>query len=281
LLDTADIYGAGHNEQLVGRAIAGRRADVVVATKFGFVAPTEPDGRRIDGRPEHVRAACDASLARLGLDHIDLYFQHRVDPLTPIEETVGAMAELVAAGKIRFVGLSEAGADDIRRADATHPVAAVQSEWSLWTRDHETNGVLDATRELGIGFVAFSPLGRGFLSGEVRSPSDLGDGDLRRTQPRFQGDNFQRNLDLVDGVRSLAEEKGCTPAQLALAWVLARGDDVVPIPGTRRSRHLDDNLAASDVVLTAEDLDSLEALFPLGAAARERYPGALQQQWKK
>jgi len=281
LLDTSNIYGGGHNEQLVGRAVAGRRDEVVIATKFGFVTPASPEHRRIDGRPEHVRAACDASLARLGVDHIDLYFQHRVDALTPIEETVGAMGELVAAGKVRYLGLSEADADDIRRAHATHPIAAVQSEWSLWTRDHETNGVLDTMRELDIGFVAFSPLGRGFLSGAVRSPDDLDEGDMRRMHPRFQGENFDRNLELVERVRALAEEKGCAAAQLALAWVLAQGDDVVPIPGTRRIRHLDENLAASDITLTPEDLASLEELFPQGAAAGERYPGALQQQWKK
>jgi len=281
LLDTANIYGAGHNEQLVGRAVAGRRDDVVIATKFGFVTPTTPDGRRIDGRPEHVHAACDESLARLGVDHIDLYFQHRVDSDTPIEETVGAMGELVDAGKVRFVGLSEAGPDDIRRAHATYPVAAVQSEWSLWTRDHETNGVLATTRELGIGFVAFSPLGRGFLSGAVRAPEDLEEGDMRRGHPRFQGENFARNLDLAEHVRALAQQKGCTASQLALAWVLAQGDDVVPIPGTRRSRHLDENLDANEIELDADDLASLEAAFPVGVAAGERYPGALRQAWQR
>jgi len=280
LLDTADIYGGGHNESLVGRAIAGRREQVVLSTKFGFVASTNPADRRIDGRPEHVRAACDASLGRLGVDYIDIYFQHRVDPETPIEETVGALAELVAAGKVRTIGLSEANAHEIRRAHSTHPIAAVQSEWSLWTRDHEQNGVLKVVRELSIGFVAFSPLGRGFLTGKVQSPDDLGDNDLRRAQPRFMADNFERNLDLVARVKSLADEKGCTPSQLALAWVLAQGDDVVPIAGTKRRGHLAENLAASDVVLSATDLSALDEVFPPGAAAGERYPGALLQQWK-
>ncbi|GMA14660.1 aldo/keto reductase [Deinococcus metallilatus] len=270
-LDTADMYGVGRNEELVGRAIRGRRDEVVLATKFGNVRG--PGGERlgINGRPEYVRQACDASLKRLGVDHIDLYYQHRVDPQTPIEETVGAMAELVQAGKVRFLGLSEASAGTIRRANAVHPITALQSEYSLWTRDLEEE-ILPTCRELGIGFVAYSPLGRGFLSGQFRSPEDLPPDDFRRYNPRFQGKNFQKNLHLVEAVQDMARQKGCTPSQLALAWLLAQGDDIVPIPGTKRVRYLEDNLGALDVHLSADDLAQLEAVFPMGAAAGERYP---------
>jgi aryl-alcohol dehydrogenase-like predicted oxidoreductase len=265
-LDTADVYGLGKNEELVGRAIAGRRDDVVLATKFGQV--TYPDGRRgTDGSPDYVRSAIDASLARLGVDHVDLYYQHRVDPDTPIEETVGAMAELVAAGKVKHLGLSEAGAETIRRAHAVHPITALQSEYSLWTRDPEGD-VLDTCRELGIALVAYSPLGRGFLAGRFSSPDELDEGDFRKDHPRFSGDNLARNQELAEGVKKIAEEKGVTPAQLALAWVLSRGDDVVPIPGTKRRTYLEQNAAASEVELTAEDLQRLDAL---GAAAGDRY----------
>ena len=270
-LDTADMYGVGRNEELVGRAIRGRRDEVVLATKFGNVRG--PNGERlgINGRPEYVRQACDASLKRLGVDHIDLYYQHRVDPDTPIEETVGAMAELVHAGKVRFLGLSEASAATLRRANAVHPITALQSEYSLWTRDPEEE-VLPTCRELGIGFVAYSPLGRGFLSGQFRSPEDLPADDFRRHNPRFQGENFQKNLRLVEAVQDMAREKGCTPSQLALAWLLAQGNDIVPIPGTKRVKYLEENLGALDVHLNADDLAQLEAVFPLGAAAGERYP---------
>ncbi|TDE86856.1 aldo/keto reductase [Deinococcus sp. S9] len=270
-LDTADMYGVGRNEELVGRAIRGRRDEVVLATKFGNVRG--PNGERlgINGRPEYVRQACDASLKRLGVDHIDLYYQHRVDPDTPIEETVGAMAELVHAGKVRFLGLSEASAATLRRAHAVHPITALQSEYSLWTRDPEEE-VLPTCRELGIGFVAYSPLGRGFLSGQFRSPEDLPADDFRRHNPRFQGENFQKNLRLVEAVQDMAREKGCTASQLALAWLLAQGNDIVPIPGTKRVKYLEDNLGALDVHLNADDLAQLEAVFPMGAAAGERYP---------
>jgi len=267
-LDTADIYGVGHNEGLVGRAIAGRRDEVVLATKFSFVR--DGDRQRIDGRPEHVREACDASLHRLGVDHIDLYYQHRVDPAVPIEETVGAMAELVGAGKVRHLGLSEASAGSIDRAVAVHPIAALQSEWSLWTRDIE-HEVLAAARRHGIGIVPFSPLGRGFLTGAITSPDDFAEDDFRRNNPRFQGDNFTRNLDLVAEVRRLAADKGCSPGQLALAWVMAQGDDVVPIPGTKRVAYLEENAQASFVELTPDDLAALEQIAPPGAAAGDRY----------
>lgn len=271
-IDTADIYGPHTNEQLVGRALAGRRDEVVLATKFGIVRdPANPGARGANGRPEYVRASCDASLKRLGVDHIDLYYQHRVDPDTPIEETVGAMADLVKAGKVRWIGLSEAGAATIARAHAVHPVTALQSEYSLWTRDVDENGILATCERLGIGFVPYSPLGRGFLTGAIRSPEDFDADDYRRTNPRFTGDNFARNLKLVDAVRELAAAKGCTAAQLALAWVLARGEHVVPIPGTRRMANLDDNLGALGVTLTAQDLADIDAVFPLGAAAGTRY----------
>jgi aryl-alcohol dehydrogenase-like predicted oxidoreductase len=270
-LDTADIYGAspGENEALVGKAIADRRDQVVLATKFGNVFE---DGKRsINGRPEYVHAALDRSLTRLGVDHVDLYYQHRVDKTVPIEETVGAMKELVDAGKVRHIGLSEASPETIRRAHAVQPVTALQSEYSLWTREPEDNEVFETVRELGIGFVAYSPLGRGFLTGAFRSPDDFDDGDFRKYQPRFQGENFARNLDLVERVQEIAAEKGCTPAQLALAWVLSRGDDVVPIPGTKRRTYLEDNAGASEVELDGDDLARIEEAFPKHAAVGDRY----------
>jgi aryl-alcohol dehydrogenase-like predicted oxidoreductase len=271
MLDTADMYGPHTNEQLVGRAIAGRREEVVLATKFGLVRdPENPAARTVNGRPDYVRRACDASLRRLGTDYIDLYYQHRVDPQVPIEETVGAMAELVAAGKVRFLGLSEAGAETIRRAQAVHPISALQSEYSLWSRDIEDE-VLPTVRQLGIGLVAYSPLGRGFLTGAITSPDDLAPDDFRRTSPRFAGENFARNLRLVDEVRKLAAEKGCTPAQLALAWVLHRGQDIVAIPGTKRVRYLEENLAAAEVTLSQSELEAIEQIAPPGVAAGERY----------
>ncbi|MGO9029407.1 MAG: aldo/keto reductase [Acidimicrobiales bacterium] len=271
LLDTADMYGPFTNERLVGRALVGRRHQVVLATKFGN--ERAPDGTRIgvNGRPEYVRAACDASLGRLGVDHIDLYYQHRVDPDTPIEETVGAMAELVESGKVRHLGLSEAAPDTIRRAHAVHPITALQTEWSLWTRDPETDGVLDTVRQLGIGFVAYSPLGRGFLSGQIRKPGDLAEDDFRRHNPRFQGENFQKNLELVERVKEIADARGVAASQLALAWVLAQGDDVVPIPGTKRRSYLEQNVAADDIVLSDEELRQIDAVLPPGATAGDRY----------
>jgi aryl-alcohol dehydrogenase-like predicted oxidoreductase len=271
-LDTADIYGheMGENERLVGRAIAGRRDEVVLATKFGNVR--HDDGsREINGQPEYIRQAIDRSLERLGVEHVDLYYQHRVDKTVPIEETVGALKELVEAGKVKHIGLSEASAETIRRAHGVHPVTALQSEWSLWTRDPETNGVLETVRELGIGFVAYSPLGRGFLTGRFQSPDDFEEGDFRRNHPRFTGENFQRNLDLVERVQELAAAKGCTPGQLALAWVLSRGDDVVPIPGTKRRSYLEENAAAEDVELSPDELADLDAIFPPDVAAGDRY----------
>jgi len=277
LLDTADIYGPHTNEQLLGRALAGGRRDkVVLATKFGMVRdPANPAARGVNGRPEYVRAACDASLKRLGLDTIDLYYQHRVDPTVPIEDTVGAMAELVQAGKVRWIGLSEAGAETIERAHAVHPLTALQTEYSLWTRDVDENGIYATCERLGIGFVPYSPLGRGFLTGAIRTPDDFDADDYRKTNPRFIGENFARNLALVDKVRALADARGCTPAQLALAWVLARGEHVVPVPGTRRIANLDDNLGALDVRLGAQDLADIEAVFPAGAAAGTRYAAAV------
>ncbi|MDB6167876.1 MAG: aldo/keto reductase [Verrucomicrobia bacterium] len=276
LLDTADIYGFGDNEELVGRAVRGRPRDsFFLATKFGIVrSRTDPAVRGFNGRPDYIRAACDRSLRRLGMETIDLYYQHRVDPQTPIEETVGAMAELVRAGKVRHLGLSEAGVDTIRRARKVHPIAALQSEYSLWTRDPE-DGVLAACRELGIGFVAYSPLGRGFLTGQINRFEDFAADDYRRQSPRFQGENFQRNLELVKRVGELAAAKGCTPGQLALAWVLAQGKDIVPIPGTKRRSYLDENLGALDVRLTPSDLGQIEAIFPKNAAAGLRYPEAM------
>jgi len=269
--DTADMYGVGRNEELVGRALKGRRDDVVLATKFGNVRA--PDGRflGINGRPEYVKQACEASLRRLGVETIDLYYQHRVDPNTPIEETVGAMAELVREGKVRWIGLSEAAPETIRRAHAVHPITALQTEYSLWTRDPE-DGHLQLCEELGIAFVAYSPLGRGFLTGAIRSIDDLAPDDWRRNNPRFQGENFQKNLRLVDAVQEMAREKGCTPAQLALAWVLARGRHIVPIPGTRSVDRLAENVAAVEIELTPEDLDRLDRIAPKGTTAGDRYP---------
>jgi len=272
-LDTADMYGVGANEELVGRVVRERREWVVVATKFGIVRGPGGDARGVNGRPDYVREACDASLRRTGLDVIDLYYQHRVDPDVPIEETVGAMAELVTAGKVKYLGLSEAAPDTIRRAHAVHPISALQTEYSLWSRDPE-DAILPTVRELGIGFVPYSPLGRGFLTGEIRTPDDLAADDTRRNHPRFQGDAFQRNLDLVRAIGTMAADKGCTPAQLALAWVLAQGEDVVPIPGTKRRRYLEDNLAALDVDLSAADLARIDEVLPPGAASGTRYPAA-------
>jgi len=271
LFDTADMYGPFTNEQLVGRALAGHRTEAVLATKFGN--ERAPDGARIgiNGRPEYVRSACDASLKRLGVDHIDLYYQHRVDPDTPIEETVGAMADLVAAGKVRYLGLSEAAPETISRAHAVHPITALQTEWSLWSRDPETDGVLDTVRRLGIGFVAYSPLGRGFLSGAIQKPEDLAEDDFRRQNPRFQGENFEKNLRLVEQVEEIALAKGVATSQVALAWVLSRGDDVVPIPGTKRRSYLEQNVAADDIVLTEEELGRLDEILPPGATAGARY----------
>ncbi|GAA1630818.1 aldo/keto reductase [Kribbella alba] len=271
VLDTADMYGPFTNERLVGRAIAGRRDEVVLATKFGNVRGQNGERLGIRGDAEYVRQACDASLQRLGVDHIDLYYQHRVDPRTPIEETVGAMAELVEAGKVRYLGLSEAAPATIRRAHAVHPITALQTEYSLWSRDPEDD-ILPTVRELGIGFVAYSPLGRGFLSGRFRSPDDFDPDDFRRHNPRFQGENFARNLDLVERVQEIAAEKGVTAAQLALAWVLGQGNDIVPIPGTKRVPYLEENVGALDVQLSADDLARITDAFPKGVTAGERYP---------
>ncbi len=272
-LDTADMYGPETNERLVGGAIADRRDEVQLATKFGIHTPDDPD-RAVDGRPDHVRRACENSLRRLGVDHIDLYYQHRVDPEVPIEETVGAMGELVSAGKVRYLGLSEAAAETIRRAHDVHPITAVQTEYSLWTRDPEEE-VLPTLRELGIGLVPYSPLGRGFLTGAITSPEDLDEDDWRRTNPRFQGENFERNLELVDRVRSLAEDRGVSPAQLALAWVLARGEHVVPIPGTTKPERVEENVGALEVALSDDDLQTLDEIARHGVAAGERYPSEM------
>ncbi|WP_116091530.1 aldo/keto reductase [Sphingomonas crusticola] len=269
-LDTADMYGVGANEELVGRVVRERREWVVVATKFGNVRGADGSFQGVSGRPDYVRQACDASLKRLGIDVIDLYYQHRVDPNVPIEETVGAMAELVTAGKVKYLGLSEAAPATIRRAHATHPISALQTEYSLWSRDPEAE-ILPTIRELGIGFVPYSPLGRGFLTGQFKSPDDLPADDYRRNAPRFQGEAFQKNLDLVSEIERLAAEKGCTPAQLALAWVLAQGEDVVPIPGTKRRKYLEDNLGALDVTLSAADLARIDEVLPPGAAEGTRY----------
>jgi aryl-alcohol dehydrogenase-like predicted oxidoreductase len=270
-LDTADMYGPFTNERLVGRAIADRRDKVVLATKFGNERDEAGSFLGINGRPEYVHKACDASLQRLGVDHIDLYYQHRVDNDTPIEETVGAMKELVDAGKVTHLGLSEAAPDTIRRAHAVHPISALQTEYSLWSRDPEDE-ILSTVRELGIGFVSYSPLGRGFLSGQIKSLDDLDETDFRRRGPRFQGENFQKNLELVAKVEEIASEKGVTPSQLALAWVLAQGDDIVPIPGTKRVKYLEENVGAVDVQLTEDDLRRLDEAFPKGATAGDRYP---------
>ncbi len=270
-LDTADMYGPFKNEELVGRAIADRRDRVTLATKFGNVRGTDGSFKGVNGHPDYVRAACDASLKRLGVAHIDLYYQHRVDPTVPIEETVGAMAELVAAGKVRFLGLSEAAPATIRRAHAVHPISALQTEYSLWTRDVEDE-ILPAVRELGIGFVAYSPLGRGFLSGAFKTPDDFPAGDTRRNHPRFQGENFEQNLKLVDRVREIAARKNVTPSQLAIAWLLAQGDDIVPIPGTKKRSYLEENAAAATIELSASDLGSIAEAAPKGATAGQRYP---------
>ena len=277
LLDTADMYGPWTNEELVGRAIKGRRHQVVLATKFGIVRdPNDPTKRGVNGRPEYVRSACEASLRRLGVDAIDLYYLHRVDPATPIEETVGAMAELARAGKVRRLGLSEAGPQTLRRAHKVHPITALQTEYSLWSRDPEDE-LLGVCRELGIGFVPYSPLGRGFLSGQIKRLEDLAADDYRRQSPRFQGGNFQRNLDLVARLERMAAAKGCTASQLALAWALAQGEDVVPIFGTKRRKYLEENLGALSLHLSAQDLKRIEDLAPRGAAAGPRYPEAMMQ----
>jgi aryl-alcohol dehydrogenase-like predicted oxidoreductase len=269
-LDTADMYGPFTNERLVGRAIAGRRDEVVLATKFGNQRREDGSFIRVNGEPEYVRRACDASLERLGVDHIDLYYQHRVDRSVPVEETWGVLAELVQAGKVRYLGISEAAPATVRRAHAVHPISAGQYEWSLFSRDLEEE-LVPTLRELGIGLVAYSPLGRGFLSGQITSPDDFGEDDFRRNHPRFTGENFARNLELVDQVRELAEGKGVTPSQLAIAWVLAQGDDVVPIPGTKRRRYLEENLGALEVELTGEDLAAIEKVTPRGSVAGARY----------
>jgi len=276
-LDTADMYGPFTNEELVGRAIEGRRDQVVLATKFGIVRDAaNPLVRNFNGRPDYVRRCCEASLTRLGVEVIDLYYQHRVDPDTPIEDTVGAMAELVREGKVRHLGLSEAGPQTLRRAAAVHPIAALQTEYSLWSRDPE-DGLLAVCRELGIGFVAYSPLGRGFLAGQITRFEDLAPDDYRRFQPRYQGENFDRNLALVTRIRAMAASRGCTPSQLALAWVLAQGADIVPIPGTKRRSYLEENVAAADIVLSPADLAEIERLSPKGAAAGTRYPESMMQ----
>ena len=270
-LDTADVYGLGRNEELVGKAIRGRRQEVVLATKFGIVRDMNGNFVGISGRPEYVPQACDASLRRLGTEQIDLYYQHRVDPDTPIEETVGAMAELVQAGKVRYLGLSEAAPATLRRASATHPIAALQTEYSLWSREPEDE-IIPTCRALGIGFVAYSPLGRGFLTGQIKQIEDLTPGDWRRTSPRFLFENFQRNLDLVERIREMAVRKRCTPAQLALAWLLAQGEDIVPIPGTKRRTYLKENVGALEITLSEEDLAGLAEIAPPGVAAGARYP---------
>ena len=271
LLDTADIYGPFTNEELVGRAIKGRRDEVILATKFGNVRADDGSFIGVNGRPAYVVAACELSLRRLAVDTIDLYYQHRVDPNTPIEDTVGAMTRLVEQGKIRHIGLSEAGIETIRRAHKVHPITALQTEYSLWTRDPE-DGILDVCRELGIGFVAYSPLGRGFLTGQIKSLDDLAPDDYRRNSPRFKGDNFEKNLELVKRIETMAAEKGCTPAQLTLAWLLAQGEDIVPIQGTKRRKYLEENVAALDVVIAPKDRKRLDEIAPKGVAAGMRYP---------
>jgi len=266
-LDTADMYGVGANEKLLGQAIAGRRDQVVLATKFGIVRDADGSFKGVNGRPEYVRKACEASLQRLGIETIDLYYQHRVDPETPIEETVGAMSELVQEGKVRYLGLSEAAPQTLRRASKVHNIAALQTEYSLWSRDPEDE-ILPASRDLGVGFVAYSPLGRGFLTGQIKHFADLAENDYRRYSPRFQGDNFQKNLDLVQTIEQIAQRKGCTPAQLAIAWVMAQGGDIVPIPGTKRREYLKDNLGALDVALNHDDLVEIDRVLPLPAGWR-------------
>jgi aryl-alcohol dehydrogenase-like predicted oxidoreductase len=272
-LDTSDIYGPKTNEVLVGKAISGRRNEVQLATKFGIVRSEDPAARGVNGKPDYVKSCCDASLKRLNVEVIDLYYQHRVDPNTPIEETVGAMAELVQAGKVRYLGLSEAAPETIRRAHATYPISALQTEYSLWSREPEET-ILPTLRELGIGFVPYSPLGRGFLTGQIKSPDDFEADDYRKNSPRFQGDNFQKNLDLVARIEKLAKAKGCTVSQLALAWVLAQGDDLAPIPGTKRRKYLEENARAVEVRLSPEDLKQLDEIAPHGSAAGDRYPEA-------
>ncbi len=277
-LDTADVYGPFKNEELVGQAIKGRRSDVVLATKFGIVRdPNDPSVRKVSGRPEYARSSVEGSLRRLRIDEIDLYYLHRVDPDTPIEETVGAMARLIEEGKVRHIGLSEASASTLRAASAVHPITAVQSEYSLWTRDVETNGVIEACRELGIGFVAYSPLGRGFLSGEIKRFEDLAEDDDRRHSPRFQGDNFEKNIALVSKLEELAREHGATASQMALAWIVSRQNDIVPIPGTKRRKYLETNVAALDIELSPAELDEIEDIFPVGAASGLRYPEAMMK----
>jgi aryl-alcohol dehydrogenase-like predicted oxidoreductase len=276
-LDTADVYGPFKNEELVGKAIRGKRDKLIIATKFGIVRdPANPQARGVSGKPDYIRKACEGSLKRLAIDHIDLYYQHRVDRNTPIEDTVGAMAELVKEGKIRHIGLSEAGPETLKRAAKVHAITALQSEYSLWTRDPEDR-VLATCRELGIGLVAYSPLGRGFLTGQIKRFDDFAADDYRRNSPRFQGENFQKNLDLVRKVKDLARQKNCTPSQLALAWVLAQGDDIVPIPGTKRVKYLEENVAAIDVKLSTDDLAQIEKILPKGAAAGQRYNESMMQ----
>jgi aryl-alcohol dehydrogenase-like predicted oxidoreductase len=275
--DTSDMYGPYKNEELLGKTFRGRRAEVIIATKFGIQRdPTSATGRSINGRPEYVHEACEGSLKRLGIDCIDLYYQHRVDPKTPVEETVGAMAELVREGKVRYLGLSEAAPDTIRRAHAVHPISALQTEYSLWSRDPEDE-ILATVRELGIGFVAYSPLSRGFLTGQIKSIDDLAPDDYRRYSPRFQGENFARNLELVERVTDIAREKGVTPGRLALAWVLAQGEDIVPIAGTKRRAYLEENVGASNIKLSAEDLARIDEVAPKGVAAGTRYPEAMMR----
>ena len=275
-LDTADIYGPYKNEELVGKALKGKRRQYILATKFGIVRGPDPASRGVSGRPEYVKSCCDASLRRLGIETIDLYYQHRVDPNVAIEETVGAMADLIKAGKVRYLGLSEAAAETIRRAHAEHPITALQTEYSLWSRDPEDE-ILPAVRELGIGFVAYSPLGRGFLGGRIRSIDDFAEDDYRRNSPRYMGENFAKNLALLDRIEALAKERGCTPSQLALAWVLSRGEDIVPIPGTTRRAHLDENAAAAEIMLAAKDLEEIEEISPKSAVAGERYNEAMMK----
>jgi aryl-alcohol dehydrogenase-like predicted oxidoreductase len=273
--DTADMYAIGKNEELVGRALKGKRDETVVATKFGFVRdPNNPSSREVCGRPDYVRKACEASLRRLGMEHIDLYYAHRIDAAVPVEDTVGEMSRLLEEGKIRFIGLSEAGSGSLRRASRTAPISALQTEYSLWSRDVEDE-ILPVCRELGVGFVPYSPLGRGFLSGELKSFNDLPPDDARRTQPRFQGENFKRNLELVDKLAAIAKAKGCTTSQLALAWVHAQGQDIVPIPGTKRRKYLEENVAALSIQLSRHDLDEIEDVFPKGAAHGERYSAVM------
>ncbi|WP_027417182.1 aldo/keto reductase [Aneurinibacillus terranovensis] len=272
-LDTADMYGVGRNEELVGKAIKGRRDQVVLATKFGNVRGQDGSFQGVNGRPEYVKQACEASLRRLGVDYIDLYYQHRVDPNTPIEETIGAMSDLVKEGKVRYIGMSEAAPNTIRKASKVHPITALQTEYSLWSRDVEDE-ILPTVRELGIGFVCYSPLGRGFLTGQIKSFDDLAEDDYRRFSPRFQGENFQKNLELVSRIREIAEEKGCKPSQLALAWLLAQGDDIVPIPGTKRRKYLEENVGALDIKLTETDINKINKAAPQGITAGGRYPEA-------